>query len=125
MPTLMFAQTGPLYTGHYDLEWSINTNGADPDNEGSWSSKFIPPHGGNTSWIADPQIDKLSHDAVLTYDRAKRKAAYDEIQKILVDEEPYISLYHRDNVAIMRKNVDGFQMYPSGFLLSVPYMTVK
>ena len=27
---------------------------------------------------------------------------------ILADELPYISLYHRDNVAIMRKNVGGF-----------------
>ena len=51
--------------------------------------------------------------------------AYDEIQRILDEDLPYISLYHRDNVAIMRKNIEGFQMYPSGFLLSVPYMTVK
>ena len=59
-----------------------------------------------------------------TFDRPKRKAAYDEIQKILADELPYLSLYHRDNVAIMRNNVDGFEMYPSGFLLSVPKMTI-
>jgi hypothetical protein len=36
-----------------------------------------------------------------------------------------VSLYHRDNVAIMRKNISGFEMYPSGFLLSVPKMTIQ
>ena len=40
---LLFAQNGPLYTGKYDLEWSIDTNGPDPDNAGNWNGGFIPP----------------------------------------------------------------------------------
>jgi peptide/nickel transport system substrate-binding protein len=88
-------------------------------------SASLAPNGQNRGYYVNPRVDQLIMQGRSTFDRAKRKAAYDEIQKIVADELPYISLYHRDNVAIMRRNVSGFQMYPSGFLLSVPYMTVK
>jgi peptide/nickel transport system substrate-binding protein len=88
-------------------------------------SKSLAPNGQNRGYYVNPRVDQLIEEGRATFDRAKRKAAYDEIQKILADDLPYISLYHRDNIAIMRKNVDGFVMYPNGFLLSVPQMTVK
>lgn len=88
-------------------------------------SQSLAPNGQNRGFYVNPRVDQLIMQGRSTFDRTKRKAAYDEIQKILNDELPYISLYHRDNVAIMRKNIGGFQMYPSGFLLSVPFMTVK
>ena len=50
----LFAQNGPLYGGTYDLEWSIDTNGPDPDNQGIWSEDFIPPKGASTSFLRDP-----------------------------------------------------------------------
>ena len=60
-----------------------------------------------------------------TFDRAKRKPKYEEVQKILAEELPYISLYMQSNVAIMRKNIEGYVQYPAGFYLSVPQMTMK
>lgn len=75
-PSLLFAQDGPLYGGRYDLEWSIVTNGPDPDNQGSWSGEFIPPHGANTSFYNDPEITRLSRAALETFDRAERKRLY-------------------------------------------------
>jgi len=88
-------------------------------------SESLAPNGQNRGYYVNPRVDQLIMQGRSTFDRTKRKAAYDEIQRILDDDLPYISLYHRDNVAIMRKNIQGFQMYPSGFLLSVPYMTLK
>ena len=88
-------------------------------------SKSLAPNGENRGYYVNPKVDKLIEDGRATFDRAKRKATYDEVQKILADELPYLSLYHRDNVAIMRSNIDGFEMYPSGFLLSVPRMRIK
>jgi peptide/nickel transport system substrate-binding protein len=88
-------------------------------------SKSLAPNGQNRGYFVNPRVDQLIEQGRSTFDRAKRKAAYDEVQKIVAEELPYVSLYHRDNVAIMRSNVDGFQMYPSGFLLSVPEMTIK
>jgi peptide/nickel transport system substrate-binding protein len=88
-------------------------------------SKSLAPNGQNRGYYINPKVDKLIEEGRATFDRAKRKAIYDQVQKILADDLPYLSLYHRDNVAIMRSNIDGFEMYPSGFLLSVPRMTIK
>jgi peptide/nickel transport system substrate-binding protein len=88
-------------------------------------SKSLAPNGQNRGYYVNPRVDQLIEQGRATFDRAKRKAAYDEVQRIVADELPYISLYQRDNVAIMRSNINGFEMYPSGFLLSVPRMTIK
>ncbi|MGZ4779190.1 MAG: ABC transporter substrate-binding protein [Thermoanaerobaculia bacterium] len=88
-------------------------------------SKSLAPNGQNRGYYVNPRVDKLIEEGRSTFDRAKRKTAYDEIQRIVADELPYVSLYHRDNVAIMRKNISGFEMYPSGFLLSVPKMKIQ
>jgi peptide/nickel transport system substrate-binding protein len=72
----LFAQNGPLYTGRYDLEWSIDTNGPDPENSGDWNGAFIPPHGANTSWLNDPVVNATSLAAASTFDQQKRKALY-------------------------------------------------
>lgn len=88
-------------------------------------SSSLAPTGQNRGYFINKRVDQLIEQGRSTFDREKRKAAYSEIQKILAAEMPYISLYHRDNVAIMRKNVGGFEMYPSGFLLSVPKMTIQ
>ena len=73
---IMFAQNGPLYTGKYDLEWSIETNGPDPDNAGSWNGAFIPPNGANTSWLNDPVVNATSTAAERTFDQRLRRALY-------------------------------------------------
>lgn len=72
----LFATDGPLYTGRYDMEWSIETNGPDPDNSGSWNGAFIPPRGANTSWLNDPIVNATSAAAASTFDPTVRKALY-------------------------------------------------
>jgi peptide/nickel transport system substrate-binding protein len=72
----LFAQDGPLYSGRYDLEFSVDTNAPDPDNRGSWSGDFIPPKGANTTFLNDPIITQTSDAAIRTFDRARRKALY-------------------------------------------------
>lgn len=72
----LFAQNGPLYGGTYDMSWTVDTNGPDPDNQGNWSGDFIPPHGANTTFYADPVITQTSEAAIRTFDRRKRKALY-------------------------------------------------
>lgn len=88
-------------------------------------SSSLPPTGQNRGYFINRRVDQLIEQGRSTFDRARRKTAYDEVQRILSDELPYISLYHRDNVAIMRSNIGGFEMYPFGFLLGVPKMTIQ
>ncbi len=91
--SLLFAQNGPLYTGRYDLSLSIATNLPDPDNEGSWSGAFIPPHGANTSFLADPIITDTSRRAARTFDRTVRRALYQREEERIHELVPAVFLY--------------------------------
>ncbi len=91
--SVLFAQDGPLYGGRYDLSWSIDTNGPEVDNAGSWGGDYIPPHGANTSFLADPIITQTSEDAIKTFDRARRKALYQREEERIHELVPAIFLY--------------------------------
>lgn len=112
--------------GNFQM-YSLSRNGiADPDfYYVIFHSKNMPPEGQNRGFYSNPRVDQLIVEGRSTFDRVKRKQAYDEIQRIVADELPYVSLYNQTNVAVMRDRIDGFVMYPSGFLLSAPQMTMR
>jgi peptide/nickel transport system substrate-binding protein len=91
--SLLFARNGPLYSGNYDTSWSTDTQGPDPDNEGSWSAKFIPPNGADTSWLNDQIVNRTSADQLLTYDRSARKAIVQKEEARIHELIPAIFLY--------------------------------
>ncbi|HEY0593703.1 MAG TPA: ABC transporter substrate-binding protein, partial [Thermoanaerobaculia bacterium] len=70
----------------------------------------------------NPEVDRLLVQARSTMDQAQRKQLYQQVQEILARDLPYVSLFHRANIAVMKGGLTGFQMYPAGFLLSVPQM---
>lgn len=113
--SIMFARTGPLYTGHYDLEWSVDTNGADPDNSGTWASKYIPPHGANTTWLRDPIVDETSLAASSTYDIPTRKKLYQREEERLRELNPAVFFYWE--TAYFGVNTDMKNFKPAAFLV--------
>ena len=112
--------------GNFQM-YSLSRNGiSDPDfYYVIFYSKNTPPNGQNRGSYANPRVDQLLVEGHSTFDRAKRKPVYDEIQRIVATDLPYISLYMQSNVAIMRKNIDGYVQYPAGFYTSIPQMTMK
>ncbi len=107
--SLLFAQNGPIYTGRFDSEFTIDTNAPDPDNEGLWSGKFIPPHGANTSWLNDPVLTRTSHDALLTFDRARRKALYQEEALRVHQLVPAIYLYWQNSFSAVNSDLKNWK----------------
>ncbi len=112
--------------GNFQM-YSLSRNGVqDPDfYYVIFFSKNTPPDGQNRGYYNNPKVDQLLMQGRSTFDRAKRKPVYGEIQKNAQDDLPYISLYLQTNVAVMRSNIDGYVQYPAGFLLSVPQMTIR
>jgi peptide/nickel transport system substrate-binding protein len=88
-------------------------------------SKNIPPEGQNRGYYNNPRVDALILQGRSTFDRAKRKPVYAEMQRLVQEDLPYLSLYMQSNVAIMRSNIDGYVQYPAGFWLSVPQMSIR
>ncbi len=112
--------------GNFQM-YSLSRNGIqDPDFYYIiFHSANFPPEGQNRGYYSNPRVDSLILQGRATFDRAKRKQIYGEIQRIVQEDLPYISLYHQINVAVMDKNLQGYEMYPAGFWLSVPRMSFQ
>ena len=109
--------------GNFQM-FSLSRNGiADPDfYYVIFYSKNIPPEGQNRGYYNNPKVDALITQGRATFDRTKRKEIYAQIQRIVQEDLPYISLYHQINVAVMEKDMQGYTMYPAGFWLGIPEM---
>ncbi len=112
--SFLFAQNGPLYTGKYDLEWSIETNGPDPDNSGDWNGAFIPPNGANTSWLDDPIVNRTSAAAASTFDQAARKRLYQIEERRIRELVPAVFFSWQTNHTAMNSDVKGY--VPAAFI---------
>jgi peptide/nickel transport system substrate-binding protein len=110
----LFAADGPLYTGRYDLEWSIETNGPDPDNSGDWAGIFIPPKGANTSWLDDPIVNATSLAAASTFDPAVRKALYQREEERLRDLVPAVFFSWQTNYTGLNSDMKNY--VPAAFI---------
>lgn len=110
--------------GNFQM-YSLSRNGiGDPDFFYIiFFSKNVPPEGQNRGYYKNPRVDQLIMEGRSTFDRAKRKQIYEEIQRLVQEDLPYISLYHQINVAIMDKGLQGYTMYPAGFWLGIPQMS--
>jgi peptide/nickel transport system substrate-binding protein len=119
--TTFFAEIGK---GNFQM-YSLSRNGiADPDfYYVIFYSKNIPPEGQNRGYYNNPKVDQLILQGRSTFDRAKRKQIYGDIQRIVQEDLPYVSLYHQINVAVMDKKLQGYTMYPAGFWLGIPAMS--
>lgn len=82
-------------------------------------SSSFPPDGANRVRYTNPEIDNLLERGRKTLSREKRKEIYSEIQKTISEELPYISLWHSVNVVVMKKNIEGFVLYPDEDMVSL------
>ncbi|MDI3340386.1 MAG: hypothetical protein QJR03_07610, partial [Sphaerobacter sp.] len=70
----------------------------------------------NATKYPNPRVDELLEQGRREADDAKRKAIYDEVQRILVDELPWLWLYLPDVAMGWTKQVTGFRQHPAGHL---------
>ena len=59
-------------------------------------------------------MDELIREARGTVDQQKRKTIYDEVQRIVAEDLPYINLWYLDNVLVHSNRVRGIELSPSG-----------
>jgi peptide/nickel transport system substrate-binding protein len=97
----------------YSLRWVGANNDPDFFNY-VFHSKSVPPNGANRGHYSNSRVDELVEFARREVDAEKRKAAYQEVQRILADELPYISLFYMDNTCVANKHIEGIQLYPAG-----------
>jgi peptide/nickel transport system substrate-binding protein len=97
----------------YGLRW-IGGN-EDPDIfEHAFHSSEFPPNGANRGYYLNAEVDHLIDQARREVDPKLRKPLYDEVQRILARDLPYIDLWYLDNVVVHTRRVRNIQLNPAG-----------
>lgn len=81
-----------------------------------------PPAGANRGRYRNPEFDQLIESGSRISTPSARRPFYVEAQRILARDLPYISLYHKVNVAVMAAELAGYRNYLSGELSSAAEM---
>ena len=93
---------------------------------GVWSPDFGDPYmfmnywfdsnnfglAGNRAFYKNDKVDELVRKAAQINDQAEREKLYQEAQKIVIDEAPYLYLYQMDFLLPISKSVKGFVYNP-------------
>ncbi|MFH0800204.1 MAG: ABC transporter substrate-binding protein [Pseudomonadota bacterium] len=75
-------------------------------------SSRVPPNGLNRGRYKNPEVDRLVQEGRQTMDQAKRRAIYAEVQKIVLDDLPFIPLWYEKNVIVYRDGLSGVSLRP-------------
>ncbi len=110
--SVLFAESGPLYGGNYDMAWIVDTVGVDPDNLAKWGCDFFPPRGLNTDFYCNHRVDAYLRAAQLTFNRARRRDDYEQAWRILLDEVPAFIIYWNRNVTAANRALRNFKPSP-------------
>jgi peptide/nickel transport system substrate-binding protein len=97
----------------FTLQW-VGGAVADPDIlRRVFHSAQVPPTGFNRGFFRNPQVDRLLDAAAVATGEDRRRALYADVQRIVADEAPYISLWCKTNVAVASRTLTGIQMLPT------------
>jgi len=92
----------------YTLQWVGVT---DPDMlRRLYHSGQAPPAGFNRSHYSNPEVDRLIDLAAAALTDDERKKYYSEVQKIVADDVPAVSLWYKTNIAVTRPEISGLRL---------------
>ena len=69
----------------------------------------------NSEW-KNAEADKALDDARLVADMAQRKAIYEKLTKLEMEDEPMIYLYHRRLLIAHTNKLEGYKQMPDGLV---------
>jgi len=68
----------------------------------------------NSAKYSNPKVDELLKQGTLTQDPKARVKIYQAVQKILLEDAPWVFISHGVDLAAYRPNVKGFALHPTG-----------
>lgn len=95
----------------YLLAWSGRT---DPDGNLYIFHKCKAPQ--NNAAYCNPEVDKLLDESRVPSDMAARKAIYEKLTKIILEDEPKLYLYHRRVLIAHTARLEGYKQMPDGLV---------
>jgi peptide/nickel transport system substrate-binding protein len=101
----------------YTLQWTAGSL-ADPDIlRRVFHSQQTPPAGFNRGRYDNPRVDALLDEASTATDDRQRLERYREVQRLIADDLPYISLWNKTNFVVAHPSLTGIRVSTLGDLL--------
>ncbi|MBI3939260.1 MAG: ABC transporter substrate-binding protein [Acidobacteria bacterium] len=88
-------------------------------------SRSVPPLGANRGHYANPRVDRLLDQANQTPDIGVRKQIFSDVQKIVAEDLPYVSLWYPDNVVVYNRRLENVHVVPSGDYLFLKDIRIR
>ncbi len=99
------AWTKDMEEYNYDMTWAAWGASLFKDPESMWHSKYKEqPNGNNITGFADEKVDALIDQTMGEFDIEKRHEIVREIDGRLVEQIPYVLLWHNDYVRLLYWN---------------------
>jgi peptide/nickel transport system substrate-binding protein len=106
-----FKQTQAGEFQAFSIGWSGRI---DPDGNSYVFMRTKAPQ--NDGGYSNAEADKALDDARLIYDPAQRKAIYEKLTRIVLNDLPLIYLYHRRLLIAHTTKVEGYKQMPDGLV---------
>ncbi len=103
------------------LGWSLSL---DPDQYDIWHSSKTGVKQFNFVSYKNTEVDELLEKGRRTFDDAERKRAYDRIQEILYEDQPYTFLYVPEATPMLAARFRGIEEAPAGISWNFPFWYV-
>ena len=79
----------------------------------AFHSSQVPPAGFNRGHYANEEVDALIDRASRSLLDTERQALYGEVQRLVADDVPYLSLWAKTNVAVAQRDLEGITLSPT------------
>ncbi|HEX8730934.1 MAG TPA: ABC transporter substrate-binding protein [Ktedonobacterales bacterium] len=87
-----------------------------PDPDGNMYSWFHTGGGFNDMQYSNPQVDAALDSARTTNTQSQRAQDYQQAETLMLQDAPYIFLYHGVSIQATSKNVQGYTLLPTGIM---------
>ncbi|HEV2128460.1 MAG TPA: ABC transporter substrate-binding protein [Thermomicrobiales bacterium] len=100
------------FSGNFDL--SVTGTSAYVDPNDVIQSNFGTDQASNGEGYSNPEVDRLIQEGIGTTDQEERAEIYAEIQRILLNDLPWINLFIAEQYEAMKDYVQGYVHIPTG-----------
>ena len=86
-------------------------------------SDMIPPNGANRGRFINKTVDEWIDEADQAIEQPRKTHAYQQVQRIVHQQLPYIPLWYEDRYALIHQRLQHYQLSDDGSLLNLAQVT--
>jgi peptide/nickel transport system substrate-binding protein len=100
----------------HDFDMTMNTTPGYADPDTAFFRALHSTKGQNWNSWSMPELDALLEEGRRTMDQKKRKAIYDRVQIMILENVPHLWLFSADTIDFTQASVKGFRQHPTTML---------